>query len=334
MKVGYIAVVGRPNVGKSTLINALLGEKLMAVSAKPQTTRHRVLGIKNVPGGQLLFLDTPGIHRPHKALNDSMLQMAQSAVEDADVFLFVREPDEKYEAEEREIYQRIASRKKPILVVINKADKVYKPNLLPVMEFCMRHFPAKEVIPLSALKLQNLEGLEREIVKYLPEGPALYPEEQLTDQPERFFVTEVVREKIMELTKKEVPYSVAVVVEEFRERPSSAGPVPGLPPLTASLAQKLAAGDQRGSPVRGHPRASETIYIRAVIIVEKDSQKGILIGKGGKMIKEIGMLARKDLEERLAQPLFLELFVRVEADWTKDPNKVREFSYRDDAHST
>lgn len=287
-KSGYIAVVGRPNVGKSTLINALLGEKLMAVSAKPQTTRHRVLGIKNVPGGQLLFLDTPGIHRPHKALNDSMLQMAQSAVEDADIFLFVREPDEKFEAEEREIYQRIASRNKPILVVINKADKIYKPNLLPVMEFCMRHFPSKAVIPLSALKLQNLEGLEQEIVKHLPEGEALYPEEQLTDQPERFFVTEVVREKIMELTKKEVPYSVAVVVEEFRE----------------------------GKP----------LYIRAVIIVEKDSQKGILIGKGGKMIKEIGMLARKELEERLANPLFLELFVRVEPDWTKDPNKVREFS--------
>lgn len=296
MKTGYIAVVGRPNVGKSTLINALLGEKLMAVSAKPQTTRHRVLGIKNVPGGQLLFLDTPGIHRPHKALNDSMLQMAQSAVEDADIFLFVREPDEKFEAEEREIYQRIASRNKPILVVINKADKIYKPNLLPLMEFCMRHFPSKAVIPLSALKLQNLEGLEQEIVKYLPEGEALYPEEQLTDQPERFFVTEVVREKIMELTKKEVPYSVAVVVEEFREKQE------------------------------GHPRASDTTYIRAVIIVEKDSQKGILIGKGGKMIKEIGMLARKELEERLANPLFLELFVRVETDWTKDPAKVREFS--------
>ncbi len=287
-KSGYIAVIGRPNVGKSTLINAFLGEKLMAVSAKPQTTRQQVLGIKNVPGAQMLFLDTPGIHRPHKALNRAMVQAAHDAQEEADLFLFVVEPDQKWAKEDVEIYRRIAERNKPILVVINKADTVYKPNLLPVMAELIEKYPAVGVVPISALKKQNLDHLEEEIVKLLPEGPAFFDDDRLSDKTERFFTSEVIREKVMELTKKEVPYAVAVLIEEFEERPKN-------------------------------------LYIRAAIIVDKDSQKGILIGAKGQMIKKIGELARKELEVRLAKPLFLELFIRVETDWTQYPNKVSEF---------
>lgn len=293
-KSGYVAVVGRPNVGKSTLINAILGEKLMAVSAKPQTTRHRILGIKNLSGGQLLFLDTPGMHRPHKALNDSMVRGAHAAIEEADLFLFVVEADQRHDAEDKEIHHLIARGHKPILLVINKADKVYKPQLLPLMEEMIRRYRPQQVIPVSALKDHNLEPLEQEILKYLPEGPPLFPDDQLSDRTDRFFAAEVIREKIMECTRKEVPYSVAVSIEAYEER---------------------------------DPRVRDPkVYIRAAIIVEKDSQKGILVGARGQMIKKIGQLAREELEQRLDRALFLELFVRVEANWTQDPRKVAEFT--------
>lgn len=302
-KSGYVAVVGRPNVGKSTLINAILGEKLMAVSAKPQTTRHRILGIKNLLGGQLLFLDTPGMHRPHKALNDSMVRGAHAAVEEADLFLFVVEADQRHDAEDEEIHKLIARGHKPILLVINKADKVYKPQLLPLMEEMIRRYRPQQVVPVSALKNHNLEPLEREILKYLPEGPPLFPDDQLSDRTDRFFAAEVIREKIMECTRKEVPYSVAVLIEAYEER------------------------EAQRDPGVCDPRVRDPkVYIRAAIIVEKDSQKGILIGAKGQMIKKIGQLAREELEQRLDRALFLELFVRVEAHWTQDPRKVAEFT--------
>ncbi len=287
-KSGYIAIIGRPNVGKSTLLNKLLGQKVAAVSPKPQTTRHRILGVKHLPEAQLLFLDTPGIHKPHKSLNEQMMEMAQAAIHDADLFLFMVES--ALLETDREIYRQILSKKKPILLLINKVDKSGSLALIPFMEQCQSAFHPEAIIPISALSGAGCDIVETEILKRLPEGPAYFPEDQVTDQTERLIASEVVREKVMGLTQKEVPYSVTVQTETYEEPKKEGG-------LTR---------------------------IRAAIIVEKDSQKGILIGKGGQMIKKIGESARKDLEAQLGGKVFLELFVRVEKDWTKDPKKVRE----------
>lgn len=289
-KSGYIAIIGRPNVGKSTLLNALLGQKIAAVSPKPQTTRHKILGIKHLPGGQLLFLDTPGIHRPHRSLNEYMVEVARSTFGDADLFLFLI--DSEISDEDREIYRGICGKGKPILVILSKADKIAVKRLPLLVERCREEFC--DVVPVSALLGKGLDVVEREILKRLPEGPAYYPEDQVTDQTERFLVSEIIREKVMGLAREEVPYSVTVLIEAFRE------------------------------PREGEKRIT---HIRAALICEKDSQKAILIGKGGQMIKRIGQKARKEIESHLGCRVFLELFVRVEKDWSKDPKKVKEFSY-------
>ena len=294
-KSGYIAIIGRPNVGKSTLLNALLGQKIAAVSSKPQTTRHRILGIKHLPDSQLLFLDTPGIHKPHRSLNEYMVEVARSVLDDADVFLFMIEPGDEVSKEDREIYRMIQSKKKPILLVINKTDKTYKQRLLPLIEKCQELFHPDAIIPASAVSGDGLAAMESEILKRLPTGPPYYPSDQMTDQNERFLVAEIIREKVMELTKEEVPYSVTVQIEAFEE------------------------------PKEGNQK--KITRIRASIITEKDSQKGILIGKGGQMIKKIGEISRKEIETQLGMQVYLELFVRVEKDWSKDPKKVKELAY-------
>lgn len=291
---GYVAIIGRPNVGKSTLLNAFLGQKLAVVTPKPQTTRHRILGIKNLADAQLLFLDTPGIHKPHKSLNAYMMDVARAALDDADLFLFLIEPSSHPSGEDREIFRTILLKKKPIVVAINKIDGANHKMLLPFTEQCVREFKPAVIVPISALTGKGITEIEAEIIKKLPEGPAYYPEDQITDQTERFLACEIIREKIMELTRQEIPYSVAVIVEAFEE------PKEGKKAITR---------------------------IRAAIICEKDSQKGILIGKGGQMLKRIGTLARQDLEEQLGTQVYLELFVRVEKEWTQDPKKVKEFAY-------
>jgi GTP-binding protein Era len=305
-KSGYIAIIGRPNVGKSTLLNALLGQKIAAVCSKPQTTRHRILGIKHLPEGQLLFLDTPGIHKPHRSLNEYMVAVARSTFDDADLFLFLMEPGDEISGDDQEIYRMIRQKGKPILVVIGKADKTYKQKLLPLIERCHEIFRPEEVIPVSATTGDGLALIEAEILKRLPEGPPYFPPDQVTDQTERFLVAEIIREKVMELTKEEVPYSVTVQIEAFEEPPS-----PGLRPPSPEM------GEGKKAIAR----------IRASIITEKESQKGILIGKGGQMIKKIGELSRKEIEAELGMPVYLELFVRVEKDWSTDPKKVKEFAY-------
>ncbi len=294
-KSGYVAIVGRPNVGKSTLLNALIGEKLAAVTDKPQTTRHRILGIRSSSEGQILFLDMPGIHRPHKSLNEYMVEVARTSLEAADLILLVVEPGDRILSDDRNIVELIRARRKPHLLVINKADTVGQDRLLPMIAMYEQQFQPAVILPVVASRGRGVEGLIQEILQRLPEGPAYYPEDQISDLNDRFLASETVREKAFTLLRQEIPYSLAVEIEQYEE------------------------------PKEGDPKP--IVRIRASIIVEKESQKGIVIGKGGEMIKKIGTLARQELEERLGQKVFLELFVRVEPDWTQDPQKVKEFIY-------
>ncbi|MBI2500377.1 MAG: GTPase Era [Deltaproteobacteria bacterium] len=294
-KSGYIGIVGRPNVGKSTLLNLLVGQKIAAVTEKPQTTRHRILGIRTLPEGQLLFIDTPGIHRPHKNLNEYMMQVTRAALEDVDLFLFLVEPTPRILGEDRRIYEMLSDKRKPVLLIINKVDTVSKDSLLPLISRYHEDWKPVAVVPFCALEENGLENLQQEILRYLPEGPPYYPEDQVSDLSERFIASEVIREKVTLLTREEVPYSVAVEIESYEE------------PKEADV--------------------KKVVRIRASIVVEKDSQKGILVGKGGSMIKKIGQEARLEMEKRLGTKVFLELFVRVEEGWTKDPRKLKELGY-------
>ena len=296
---GYVAIVGSPNVGKSTLLNAILDQKIAAVSPKPQTTRHRILGIKTTDQAQILFLDTPGIHKPHRSLNEYMMEIAHATFDDADLFLFVLEPFRNPSETEKEIYEKLLSKNKPILLVVNKAEQVKPEQLGLVVQKCRELFQATALVSISALNRIGLVELERVIVPLLPEGPPYYPADQVTDQTERVLVAETIREKIMELTRQEVPYSVAVLIEKFQEPEDSETP------------QKK--------------NTKRITRIRAAIVVEKDSQKIILVGKAGAMIKKIGETSRKEIEALLGNQVFLELFVRVEKEWTRNALKVREF---------
>lgn len=297
-KSGYVAIVGRPNVGKSTLLNALLGQKLAAVSPKPQMTREKILGIKTSPEAQILFLDTPGIHRPHRSLNQYMVEIARETLHDADVILVVLEPNKiPPSREDLDILKMARDRRKPLIVALNKSDTVDHRQLLPLIDLCLKEYGANVVVPISATRKEGLEGLEAEILARLPEGPVYYPEDQVTDRNQRFLVAEIIREKMMGLLREEVPYSTAIVIESFTEPEET---------------------DRK-----------KVIRIQAAIVIEKDSQKGIVIGKGGTMIKKIGETARKELETLLESPVYLELFVRVERDWSQDPRMVREFAESD-----
>jgi len=299
-KSGFVAIIGRPNVGKSTLLNAILGEKIAIVSEKPQTTRNRIRGIKNTKNCQIIFLDTPGIHEAKGYLNEFMVKEALSALEDVDVIIYLVEAIKKIKDEEF-IIQNLKKVKCPVILGINKVDIVRKDNILPLIDEYSKAFPFKEIIPLSAMKGVGIDELLKIVIELLPEGPKYFPEDILTDQAERFIVAEIIREKVFELTRQEIPYSTAVVVEKFKENPKKK-PVP--------------AGIKQG-----------IVSISATINVERDSQKGIIIGKGGTMLKEIGTRARMDIERLLGTKVFLELFVRVQKDWTKDKRALKEFGY-------
>jgi GTP-binding protein Era len=282
---GFISIVGRPNVGKSTLLNALLGEKIAIISDKPQTTRNRILGIVNPPGAQLVFMDTPGIHKPMHKMNEFMVKTALATYSEVDVILMLVEATEQPGGGDRYIIDTLKDVKTPVFLLINKIDLVDKEKLLPLIREYSALIPFAEILPVSALR-NDLHGLLDAIVKRLPEGPRYFPDDQLTDQPERFVVSELVREKIFALTKEEIPYSTAVVIEEMKEEP-------GLTRITA------------------------------VIYVERDSQKGILIGKGGAMLKKIGSLARQDAEKLLGTKIFLQLWVKVKKGWREDENMLK-----------
>jgi GTP-binding protein Era len=288
---GFVSIIGRPNVGKSTLLNSILGEKIVITSDKPQTTRNRIKGIHNVPGAQMVFIDTPGIHRAKSMLNKYMVEEALASIKEVDVILFLVEADATAGSQEALILELLAEVTTPVVLVINKIDLVPKETLLASIERYARLYSFREIVPVSAITGDGVERVVELVHRYLPEGPLYFPDEILTDLPERFIVAEIIREKVFRLTRDEVPYSVAVEVESFKERPD------GL------------------------------IAIAAVINVERDSQKGIVIGRKGEMLKKIGMQARREIEQLLDARVFLELFVRVRKDWSENPRMLKELGY-------
>lgn len=291
---GFIAIIGRPNVGKSTLLNQILKEKVAIVSDKPQTTRTKILGVKNLPGAQMVFLDTPGIHKPKYKLNERMVKTALDSLAEADVILFMVEAGESPGGGDRFIMERLKGIKKPIFLLINKVDLVKKDSILPLIAEYGKMFNFAEVFPVSALTGENVDRLVEVALKYLPEGPQYFPEGVVTDQPLNFIISEIIREKILERTREEIPYSVAVVVEEAKEDPDKG-----------------------------------IVSIRALIYVERDSQKAIIIGKGGSMLKAVGTVARTEIERLLGSKVFLELWVKVKKDWRKDERIISEIFYTD-----
>lgn len=291
-RCGYVALIGRPNVGKSTLLNRLVGEKLAITSPKPQTTRHRLLGILNLAGVQLIFLDTPGILEPKEPLNESLVQAALGALSEADVVVWLV-PPRPPNLQDHIILPHLQALETPLIIALNKIDLTDKPRLLPLMAAYHGLFPGSPVVPLSALRGDGLPALVAEIAARLPLAPPLYPEEQLTDQTERFLVGEIIRERLFHHTGEEIPYAVAVAVEEFDES-----------------------------------RRPELVRIRAVVYVEKESQKGIVIGKEGRLLKRVGQESREETERLLQARVYLDLWVKVWKNWRRDPRAIRHFGYQ------
>lgn len=287
---GFVSIVGRPNVGKSTLLNRVLGRKIAAVTPKPQTTRRRLLGIKTRPQAQILFLDTPGIHASRDLLTARMVERAITSIGEADVALWVVAAPEGLTAADRDVATRLPSRGKPVVVAINKIDAVAKAELLPIIAAVAALLPDRPVVPVSAETGENVEELLRTIEAELPEGPRFYPPDELTDEPERAIAAEIVREKVMLATREEVPYAVAVSVDAFEEKPQK-----------------------------------HLVVISATIHVARESQKPIVIGDRGARLKQIGQSARRELETLLGTRVYLELFVRVQENWTGHAARLRDF---------
>lgn len=291
-KCGFISILGRPNVGKSTLFNRILGEKLAIVSEKPQTTRNRILGIKNVEGGQLIFLDTPGIHKGQSRLNERMRSTAITSGQDADVLLILTDAHEPDTEKDRDVIDTLKESPGTSFLVINKIDLVKKETLLPLMDQYRTLHPFQEIVPVSAATGDGTERLLEVVLPYLPESPPYYPVDMLTDQSERFLVSEMIREKVIECCYQEIPFSTAVTVESFKEQ-----------------------------------EEKNLIVIHATIHVERDSQKRIVIGKGGQKLKQIGQRAREEIEVFFGKRVFLELWVDIVRNWTQDPQALSRLGY-------
>ncbi len=291
-KAGFVAIAGAPNAGKSTLLNRMLGEKISITSKKPQTTRNRILGIAHRTSSQLVFLDTPGIHKAKTALNTRIVDIAVSALSDADIILAVIDVSKPDPQSEKVLIKKIASQNHPVVLALNKIDLVKKPFLLQAIESWMELFAFREIIPVSAKHGTQVDKLFETMETLLPESPPFFPEESITDVSERFIAAEIIREKAFRLTGQEIPYSVAVTIDSFKEKNKGA-----------------------------------LITISATIHVERDSQKGIIIGKKGSKLKKIGEDARKDLERMTGAKIFLKLFVRVQKNWSKDTKALKRFGY-------
>ena len=289
-RAGFINIIGNPNVGKSTLMNNLVGEKLSIITSKAQTTRHRILGIVNGDNFQLIFSDTPGIIKPSYELQDSMMDFVKSALEDADVLIYMVEIGEK-SIKDSEVHDKIQSAKIPTIILLNKIDLSTQEDIKNQINIWSNQYPNTEIYPVSALNNFNTEKVINRIIELIPESPAYFPKDQLTDKPERFFVNEKLREKIFLYYNKEIPYSVEVQTEEFKEEES-------------------------------------IIRIRSLILVERESQKGIIIGHNGVALKKIGSKARIDLEKFFGKKIFIELYVKVSKNWRSNSNQLRKFGYK------
>jgi len=295
-KSGFIAIVGRPNVGKSTLLNRVVGQKIAIMSDKAQTTRNKIQGVYTTEDAQLIFIDTPGIHKPKHRLGDFMVETAYSALREVDVTLFMISADQKRGKGDDFIIERLKQSNTPVFLVINKIDKVHPDQLLAIIEDYTAQMDFAEVVPISATEGNNFEKLMELLTESMPEGPQYFPDDQITDHPEYFIVSELVREKVLLLTRDEVPHSVAVVVDSMK---------------------------------RDH---NDKVHIQATIVVERDSQKGIIIGKGGKMLKQIGTKARLDIEHLLDDKVYLELWVKVQKDWRDKQTFLTDYGYRQDEY--
>lgn len=291
MKSGFVSITGRPNVGKSTFLNSILGQKVSIVTPKPQTTRNKIIGIKTLREAQIVFLDTPGIHRPVHKLGSIMVKEAKQAVRDVDIVLFMVEPKSPTRGD-ISVIRLFAHLKKPVILLINKIDALHKLKLLPVIEQYRGLYPFEDIIPVSSLKGDGIDTVIEEVLKRLPEGPKYYPDDLVTDRLERFMATEFIREKVMQETEEEVPHAVAVEIMEWTEKPS-------------------------------------IVHIGANILVEKAGQKGIIIGKRGEKLKSIGTLARKDIERLLDVKVFLELWVKVKPGWRENKAALTELGLKE-----
>lgn len=290
---GFIAIVGRPNVGKSTFLNRVIGQKIAIMSDKPQTTRNKIQGVYTTKEAQIVFIDTPGIHKPQNKLGDFMMESALSALKEVDAVLFMVNATEHRGAGDNFIIDQLKNVDKPIYLLINKIDEISPDDIMPIIEQYKNALEFKDVYPISALQGNNVPELIDTLITELPNGPQYYPADEVTDHPERFVISELIREKVLELTRQEIPHSTAVVIESIKTEDS-------------------------------------LLRIRATIIVERDGQKGIVIGKGGSMLKKIGTLARKDIENMMGNKVFLELWVKVEPHWRDKANLLNSYGYRKD----
>lgn len=291
-KSGFVAIVGRPNVGKSTFMNYVLGQKIAIMSDKAQTTRNKIQGVYTNQDCQIVFLDTPGIHKPKHELGNFMVESAYSALKEVDTVLFMVNAAEKRGPGDDFIIEKLKKIKTPVFLVLNKIDLISPDELLDRVESYQETIPFAGIIPISVLQGNNVQELMTTLTNHLPEGPQYYPSDQITDHPEYFVVSELIREKILHLTKEEIPHSVAVTVDKMQK-------------------------DE-----------FDKVHVYANIIVERPTQKGIIIGKGGKLLKEIGVRARKDIEQLLGNKVYLELWVKVEKDWRKKKSHLQDFGYR------
>lgn len=295
-KSGFISIIGRPNVGKSTFLNRVIGQKIAIMSDKPQTTRNKVQGVYTDDRAQMIFIDTPGIHKPKHKLGDFMMKVATNTLREVDLVLFMVNVTEGFGKGEEFILEQLQGIQTPVFLVLNKIDQVHPDQLLPIIQDYQSRYDFAELIPISALEGNNVSTLLDVLYKYLPEGPQFYPADQVTDHPERFIVSELIREKALHLTREEIPHSLAVVIEKMERQEEN------------------------------------RVHVMATIVVERDSQKGIIIGKRGAMLKEVGKRARQDIEALLGSKVYLELWVKVQKDWRNKSLHLRDFGFREDEY--
>ncbi|MEK4486506.1 GTPase Era [Psychrobacillus sp. FSL H8-0484] len=298
-KSGFISIIGRPNVGKSTFLNRVVGQKIAIMSDKPQTTRNKVQGVVTQDNSQMIFIDTPGIHVPKHKLGDFMLKVAKNTLREVDVILFMVNATEPRGKIDEYIMEMLEHNETPVFLIINKIDQIHPDELVKIVDSYKSKYNFAEIIPISALQGNNVDRLLETIQKYLPEGPQYYPADQVTDHPERFIISEMIREKVLHLTREEIPHSIAVIIDKIKKEEDT---------------------------------EKDMIRVQATIIVERDSQKGIVIGKRGALLKEVGTRARHDIEMLLGTRVFLELWVKVQKDWRNKSTHLRDYGFRDDEY--